>query len=431
MRGRGRTQVQTGSKSPPLFLVHALWVLLVYEVDVFLTAKTGAPFNRLPTVLAPILLFVTLFHGKRKTIYWPLVLFLAMHLGASLFAENAGISRVPFKYMFYVVLLLASTATFVDTPPKMSFLLKLYMVGFAWFGLQGVPTGGRVLWHPLMGNEDSFGPLMVIAIPIAFFYAQATQSRRWRWIAKGIFGVGVLGLMVSFARGAALAGAAVLLHILLFSPNKTRTFTSLMLATIVLVPLVVYFVPLDAYFKEVGSSAAGDEVRTHLWGLAWRVFKTSPLVGVGAGNFGVIGEVIATPADHRMVWGAIYYRAVHNVGMQILAEEGLVGIALWATMIVGFFRWNKRLRVKDAVASWRTQGGTDFNLSVFTRGLDGAMLGFLLTSIFYNELYVYWFWSLLILSFVLHRMVIVMPSSRARRMPRGHGPVVPSLQRTG
>jgi O-antigen ligase len=423
--------MQKGSTSIGLFLVNFMWVLLIFEVEQFLSSLTHLPFNRIPTLVAPLLAIATVMAGRRKTLYWPLIAFVAMHLVASLFAENAGLSRVPFKFLLYIVLVMASTAAFADTPARLDKVLKLFVLGFAWYGVQGLPTGGKVSWHWLLGNEDSFGPLMCVAIPAAYFYSVATSSARWRWIGRVVFGIGLLGLVVSFARGAALGGAAVLLYIMVLSPNKTRTFMFLMGATIIMVPLIAYFVPLDAYFKEVSSSAGGDPVRAHLWGLAYRVFQTSPFFGVGAGNFGVIADQIATPYDRAVVWGAIYYRAVHSTAMQILAEEGLVGIGLWFTMIYNFFRWNIRLRTKAAIASWRSMGGTDLDLRSITRGLDGAMLGFLITSIFYNQLYIHWFWSLLIFSFVLHRMVVVMPSIRARQVPQGTGPLAPVPHRTG
>jgi O-antigen ligase len=422
--GRSRSR----STSAGLFLVKVMWVLMVFEVDQFLTAKTGAPFNRIPTLVAPVLAFVTLFHGKKKMIYWPILLFLALHLGASLFAENAGLSRTPFKFIFYMALLLASSASFVDSPPKMSFILKLYVLSFAWFGVQGLPRG-LVAWHSLLANEDSFGPLMVVAMPFAYFFGLATSSKRWRWVAHAIFAVSVLGLVASFARGAAIAGAAVLLYIVLLSPNKVRNITYLILAAIILLPVVNLIVPLGAYLKEIGTSAGGDVTRTQLWSLAWRVFQSSPVYGVGASNYGVAAMRIASPMEQSQMWGSLYYRAVHNTSLQILAEEGLIGIALWVTMIVSFFRWNFRLRKASARASWVSQGGTDLDLRLIARGLDGSMLGFLLSGIFYNQLYIHWFWSLVTISYVLVRITNPVPTRRVQGAARRRSPLLASLQR--
>jgi O-antigen ligase len=389
---------------PQLRLLHVFWVLMVFELDQFLAVKTGLPFYVLPTLLAPVLFFHTLSYGRRRALYWPIMLFLAMHLGAALLAPNAGLARPPFKFIAYMTLLLASTASFVDSPRRMTYLLKLYLLSFAWYAVQGV-IHGKVPWHHLLSNEDSFGPLMVIAMPFAFFFAQATSSKRWRWVALGVFALSILGLITSFARGAGLAGAVALCYIFLFSSNKIRTIAYLIGAAVVAVPIAGALLPLDAYVKEIKSSAGGDEGRMIIWNMAWRVFKTNPVIGVGAGNNGVVAQRIATPEEAEAMWSGYYFLAVHNTPIEILSEEGLVGLVIWGTMIVGFFRWNARLRRKDARENWAGCGGAELDLREVSRGLDGSMLGYLTSSLFYNQLYIHWFWSLLTISYALHLLV--------------------------
>jgi len=408
--------------------VYVLWVLMVFDVDQFLSAKTGAPFYLAPTLLAPILALLIISHGQRRVVYWPMLVFVAMHLGASVLAQNSGLSRGPFKFMLYMTLLFASTASFVNSPAKMTVILKLYLLSFAWFGLQGIPRG-LVPWHFNLANEDSFGPLMVVAMPFAFFFGLAASSKRWRLIGHGIFALSILGLAASFARGASIAGAIVLMYIFALSPNKGRTFTYLALAAILMVPVAAALLPLKAYFAEVASSTQGDSGRMHIWNMAWRVFQTSPLFGVGAGNFGVAAIGVATPTELQTMWRGYYYLAVHNSAIQILAEEGLLGIALWATMILGFFRWNARLRTDAARAAWASQGTPDLDLRLIARGLDGSMLGFLLSGVFYNQMYIHWFWSLLTISFVLVRIAVPAVPRSSRRPARAHPAALPLASR--
>jgi O-antigen ligase len=407
------------SKPFPLFLVYAFWVLTIFEVDLFLTATTGGPFYRIPLLLAPVLGLSILNRGDKRIVYWTLILFTLMHLGASLLAENAGASRDGFKFMVYMLLLFAGSASFLDSPSKLIVILKLYLLSFAWYGLQGMPSGlgglrrgaglAGVAWHPLLANEDSYGPLMVISMAFSYFFALATSSPRWRLLSRGIFVLSVLGVMASFARGAALAAGAVLVHISLRSPRRARALIGLVLATIALLTVGALVFPLDAYIQNLRSVSEGDEVRTTLWQLAWNVFQQSPLYGVGAFNFGVVAARI-TPFDVTRTVGKdpaqLYRFAVHNPHMQILAEEGIIGIALWTGMIAGFFRWNRRLRTGDARALWSRRGGEDLDVRMIGRGLEGAMVGYLATSVFYNQLYIHWFWSLLTISYVLAGLTV-------------------------
>lgn len=393
-----------GSKPFSLFLVYIFWVLMIFEVDWFLFATTGVPFYRIPMLVAPTLtLGILVNQSDKRAVYWPLILFVLLHLGASVFAENAGYSRDALKFMLYMVMLLASSVLFLDSPSKMIIVLKLYLLSFVWYSLQGLPNG-RVTWHPLLANEDSYGPLMVISMAFSYFFALATSSRRWRLLARGIFFLSILGVVVSFARGASVAAGVVLLHILLRSPSRAKTLTGLVLATIVLLPVAALIVPLGPYIKEVQSSSEGDPVREALWRLAWDVFQESPLYGVGAFNFGVVAAKITVFDPTRTVGpdpAQLYSFAVHNAYLQILAEEGIIGITLWIGMVVGFFRRIRRLQTEGAIARWRGRGGEGVDLCLISRGLEGAMVGYLVNSVFYNQLYIHWFWSLVTIAYVL------------------------------
>jgi O-antigen ligase len=401
---RAVSPVAAGQRKPfPLFPLYAFWVLMTFEVDQFASAMVGGPFYRLPLLLLPVLAVAILSRGDKRAAYWPLIVFVTMHLGASIFAENTGLARDAFKFMLYMLLLFATTVSLLDTPPKMIVVLKIYLLHFIWFGVQGIPSG-LVSWHPLLSNEDSYGPLMVMAIPVGFFFGLAAASPSWRWVGRGTFLLGVLGLVVSFARGAAITAGAVLVFIILRSPRPGRALIGLLLAALVLVPVAAMVVPLDQYIAELQSSSEGDEGRLAVWGIAYNVFRHSPIVGVGAFNFGPIASQITEP-DPERAKGAdpsqIYSLWTHNAPMQILAEEGLIGIVVWLVMLLGFVRRTARLRRPASQARWLARGGKEFDLKAVSLALDGAMLGWLGCSIFYNQLYVHWFWSLITMSYAL------------------------------
>jgi O-antigen ligase len=391
----------------PLFPLYVFWVLVTWDLDQFLTAKTGAPFYRIPLLLLPVLGVAIPARGGMRVIHWPLVIFVAMHAVAGIFAENAGLARDALKTMLYMLVLFASTAALIDTPARMFVILRIYFWHFIWFGVQGIPSG-LVSWHPLLANEDSYGPLMVMAMPIAFFFGVGTTSPRWRWLARGTFLLAVLGLVTSFARGAALSAGVVLLFIIARSPRPGRALLGLLLAALVLLPIAALVVPLDEYIAEIQSSAEGDDTRTAIWGIAYTVFRSSPIYGVGAFNFGPVASQIVEP-DPTRVKGAdpaqLYMLWTHNAAMQILAEEGVIGIVLWILMVLAFFRWNARLRRPDAVARWTALGGGAMDLRAVSLALEGAMIGWLASSVFYNQIYLHWFWSLLTLSYTLALLV--------------------------
>jgi O-antigen ligase len=417
----------TSSMTFPLLLVYAFWVLTIFEFERYVSVRFGGPFYRIPTLLAPVLGVIALMSGNKRMIHWPLILFVLLHLGASVLAENAGYARDSLRFMLFMVLLLVSSVAILDAPARMIAIFKLYLLSFVWFAVQGIPSG-LVWWHPLLANEDSYGPLMVIAMAFSYFFGLAVSSRRWKWFARATFLLSVLGVVASFARGAALTAGAVLLYILFRSPNRMRTIRGVLLAGMVLLPVAALVVPLDKYIETIQSvwsgrahSGEGDEPRLTIWQLGWNVFRESPIVGVGASNFGVIASKI-TPFDASRNMGAdpaqLYSLALHNAYLQILAEEGIVGIALWLTMIVAFFRRMRRLRAEDAGRRWIAQGGGDVDLRAISLGLEGAMVGYLGSAFFYNQLYIHWFWSLLVMSWVLVGLTDSTPKSAETKVSR-------------
>jgi O-antigen ligase len=403
-QGRRRLKPAQAPSSGAVFFAITLWILMVYEFDIYLYARSGLPFYRIPLLIAPVLALMILGQSGKKATYWPLNLFILLHFGAAIFAANVGFARGPLKFMIYVLILFAGSVKFLDSPQRMKLILKLYLLSFVWFGLQGLQTGGKVTWHSLLSNEDSYGPLMVIVMPIGFFFALATSSATWRWIARGAFALGLLGVIVSFARGAALAAAVTLLYILLRTPNKAKSFTFLMIASIVMLPLAATLVPFDAYTAEIATSTQGDDARSAIWKLAWIVFKSSPIIGVGAGNFGVVGVDLATPDIVKQMGAGLYMMAVHNTLLQILAEEGLIGVGLFLAMLFSLVRWNRALRTPQAQAVWAQRGAEGLDLRLISLGLEGATVGFVGTSIFYNQIYIHWFWTILIITYVLFRI---------------------------
>jgi O-antigen ligase len=413
VRGRLPAQPRAVSASPrpalaalnhvrngPFTLVAVFWVVLIYDADIFLTDKTGVPFYRLPIVAAAFLAIRIGMRWQKQALFWPLVVFTLMHVVASVLADNAGLARGPAKFLIYVCLFFAGTAIYADSPRKATVLLNILLFSMLWFGLPGLIGAGRVTWHPLLNNEDSYGPLMVIMLPLAYFYSLAADSARWRWIARFAFVIALAGAVVSLARGAALAAGLVLLYMLFRTPRRGRFIGLLMLAAVIAIPIVTSFFSIDSYIAEIASASQGDNTRTGLWMAAVKVFFHSPLYGVGAGNFGVVANQIAYEQVRALDLPGVYMIAVHNPHFEILAEEGLIGIACWLLILWNTHRWIRQMRRPGAQEEWRRRGG-GLDLRLVSYGLEGMLLAYLGTSIFYNQLYVHWIWSLMTIAFLL------------------------------
>jgi O-antigen ligase len=391
-----------------LRLVYAMWVVLLLEPEWWLATFGAGPLKRIPTLLVPILIGIALSRADLRVLYWPMGLFFVSHTITLPVVTNRGYAMDAVKYvLLFYALLVASVAT-IDTVRKAVPVVAIFALQFVWWGLHGLPAGG-VSWHSTLSNQDGFGPVMVLGLAFAAPLALGARSRLHRAGAIGIVGLCAFGLVASFARGAVLAGGAVLLVLWLRSHRKAAMFVGILLAvgTIAIASRVLF--PDGAFWTEMQTITEGFDDptgadRRDLWWAGWEVFLRSPLVGVGPSNVGAYAAEHFAFGDARGFYedpAHLYGRSLHNIYVQLLAEQGLVGVVLFLVILLDFFRRNRALRMPAAIARWSegTAGQTD--LRAISLGLEAAMAGYLVSSVFYDQLYSSALYSLVALNLVL------------------------------
>jgi O-antigen ligase len=385
----------------------------------------------------PLLLFYTVSRQNKRSVYWPFIIIVLLHLGASFYAENAGFARVPLKFMLHMLILFAASVALIDTPARYTVLFKIYLVSFFWFGIQGIP-GGKVAWHPSLGNEDGYGPLMGMAIGFSYYAAQAFKGSSWRFFAYATCAIGLIGVVAANARGAVVSALMVLGMIWIRSPRKVATLGAGFVAVLVLLVAIRIVFPSGAFWDEMstirGSSQVGTgQQRLVMWKMSWPVFLESPIVGVGAGNFGVVAHEVI-PADgsreqlENPAW--LYTMKLHSVYVSVFCEQGIVGVICWIWMLVVFMKQLRFLRSKRVVRAWRASQPRAPNIRFISLALELTMIAFLANAVFYNQTYIHWFWTIITLTFtaseVARRTLLESPSG-----PSVTVPVVDKVQPTG
>ena len=154
---------------------------------------------------------------------------------------------------------------------------------------------------------------------LAFLYV-----RGWRRdVTLGAFAFVALAVLLSFSRGSWIAFLAGLMTFLALAWQKLPSgLRYLALVGCAVVTITVFLVPAlrtraaSTFNFQEGSIAA----RLALWKETGKVFRMSPLLGVGLGNLAPAlspGEPFRTPTN------------AHNLFLEIAAETGLVGLALF------------------------------------------------------------------------------------------------------
>jgi O-antigen ligase len=257
----------------------------------------------------------------------------AQHLGA--------VVREAFKDGEYLLLFLGAVAAFATDPDDRPFwrTLELAVVLVSCSALAEYAIGahsglflhGQSIVIPRIAGAlegpNQLAGYLDIAIPVLAARALVHRDR-------------VLGLVIALAAitdlmtisrsgiiGAALGIVVVLLVLRPFRGHALR-FAAVVAVVVVLGAGVAVRAGVPAgYFSLDQAPQAGDHLanRSQLWHAAIALWRTSPLTGVGAGNYELDLPDVGLN-DVRTHANSIY--------LQSLAEEGLVGIAATIALLV-------------------------------------------------------------------------------------------------
>ena len=413
----------------------ALWFFEFYAPHKFLTYYTSAarPLTWLPELMLWVCAIQWLRWPEPKRGYPAFTRYMLMLLlgtAVAYFLGNWGVARDLLRLMYQWYLLALVTLTFCSTLERARPIFSLYLGYFLWFALWGlvslktsplgadVDPGARVIvfWHTSFDNRDAFGPLMVAGMAYSIYYLQATRPSRTRLQSMAIFasiGLCGLGFITSFGRGAFLGFLAVAASMWLRSRRKVAVLVGVLVAIGVLAmvapSLMSRYVETMQSITGEGTQKGTGADRADLWGVAWREFLSSPIVGVGTENFGV-GASRVLSADEATAGGytrgKLWGRAVHSAPMQLLAEQGLLGAIIAILLIADFFRTNRRTREFANRSAEGAPDGTRPDVLVYVNGIAlgvrAAFLGYLVSSIFYELLYSQMIWDIIILNRMLY-----------------------------
>jgi len=333
------------------------------------------------------------FLASSTALSWMLVLFLGWVLASLLWAEDVGVAestllRYTLNFALFPIVFVA-----IRTPRHVASLYAVFIAGALFAAVVGMASSGGLSAGGDNGdsrlsgaglNPNQLGALLGVAAVLGgvlFCYRQLTTPVRI--LAAVGSCLCVVSLIMTGSRGALVGLVASLAATpILVGRGRRLGATALVIcggaASAVWVALVV---PHDLLQRLIKSSGGGSG-RVDLWTIGLRMFHDHPLTGVGAGNFPI------TSIHYLLLPGRISYpqyiidqpKVTHNIYLQVIAELGLVGIALFGSMIL-----LSVIAGLKATRAFQRQGDTGAEL--LTRGLLIALTGLLVAYFFSSQLY--------------------------------------------
>jgi hypothetical protein len=185
------------------------------------------------------------------------------------------------------------------------------------------------------GESNFFALSLATLMPMALYLVG-----RGGWRQRlGIVTVPCLiaGIYATGSRGGVLAAGAAIVVVALLSGNRRMRIGAL--AAVVAAGVLLLFFGAQASSSE-NRSVSG---RTTENLVAWAMFKDYPVVGVGPDQYPFLYSIYT----HRIGNDARPGREPHSLPLQILAEQGIVGIIGWLGAGIFMVRLTYRRRVWD------------------------------------------------------------------------------------
>ncbi len=237
--------------------------------------------------------------------------------------------------------------------------------------------------YSTLENPNVLGEYILLVLPVTI----ALMWKKRGAFAKIVYGIMAaamgLALILTFSRGCwvgIMAAAAV------FVTCCSGKLWGLLLIALPIVPMILPESIVNRFASIGDMKDSSTSYRVYIWMGTLHMLKDFWLSGVGP------GQEAFTQVYPFYSYSAIVAPHSHNLFLQIMVESGILGIILFAILILVF--------IKKLAMGYQVQGKTG-ELSVAMVGIGSAVVGFLVQGLFDNCFYNYRvfmiFWSVIAL----------------------------------
>jgi O-antigen ligase len=273
-----------------------------------------------------------------------------------------------------------------------------------------------------IGDPNELAALLVAGTAFAFVLAVTTKESVMRVVAGSAVVLFLLGIFYTVSRGGLVAlGVSLIAACMLSGRWRGR---AVVVASLGLATVVIYFASfagLDA--RDRVTTVQGGTGRSDLWKIGWRMFEDKPITGIGSGNFPIssIHYLLEPGAIERDEFIVSTPKVTHNTYLQILAELGIVGLAMFLG-IIGF-----AISCALKAARWFGRHG-DTQMELLSRGMIVALVGILTADFFISEQYGKQLWLMLGLGPALYGVARRTYPAAAKKQVQPQPDVAPVLR---
>jgi probable O-glycosylation ligase (exosortase A-associated) len=344
-------------------------------------------------VVALVTLVGMLLSQDRKRVPWSgtLVVWLLLvfwYSVTTIFALVPEDAVVEWDRALKIQVMIFVTMVLIHGQFRINAFVWVIVISLGFYGVKGgiftILTGGKYLvmgpWDSFITDNNTLALALIMTLPLMRYLMMTSENKK---VQMGLLGAMLLtgmAILSSHSRGALLAGATIVLFLILKSKHKVRFG----LASLLALPLMLMSMP-DEWFDRMGTigeyeqdaSAMG---RINAWLFAYNLAKDHPITG---GGFDVFTKELflvyaPNPLDHH---------DAHSIYFEVLAEHGFVGLGLFLLLglmaLLTCSRVIKKVRDNDEL-SWARDLASMLQVSFIGFATGGAFLGLAYFDMYYD-----------------------------------------------
>lgn len=324
-----------------------------------------------------------------------------------------------FRLVQGLVLMIVAWST-VRRREHLWWIMAAFVVGALLTSVVSIGSTTAQAGDRLAGDFGDPNELASVIVP-AMVFASATVLLRRGWIrGAALLALPLLlrALVRTDSRGGLVALAVALVAAgVLAGPVRRRVLPVVVVCGVV---GILWVFVLSPGGRVQGTAADRGSGRLDLWHVATMVIADHPLVGVGAGNFPEVEPPYALRnVNLPRVDLVVKPEVAHNTYLEILAELGIIGGLVYASVVVGSlalagraFRVARRHRALE--------------VDVIARALVVAILAVLTAQTFLTFQYEKQFWLLLGVAAATLTVARLGPDAPADEFKRGSHHLIPA-----
>ncbi len=250
-----------------------------------------------------------------------------------------------------------------------------------------------------IGDPNFFAQVVVVLVPISLERVMHEKRTMYRLVALWCLVVSVLTVIITYSRGGLLAMlVGVIIFFLYYPPRRIQViFIILAMAAFFAFLPQNYLDRLFTLTKFFGNSDTSRVEERSLQGrlsenlTALEMVKANPLFGVGLNSYKYLFPVYSKKLGLALV---ATEREAHNLYLEILAETGIVGFAIFSLIMISCIR--VILYARDLLSRHEF-----YDYAGMVVGYLGGFASYFFAAIFVHNAFPRYFYLLLGIAFAL------------------------------